>query len=183
MTDITLSSMTIVTSDGTEHTIPIVPPMKSFSDVRPSLVSMTLTARAALGLDADGHPVRIDRFLPPSGLAVVNFAAVTFYFVCVVAVKGGFVEPGRPVYQLLDRYEVAEWFKWLVETIFWPVLAIHVVECWWMDRTRLRGRVQRGSKVWWLWLGCNFLEGFTCFKRLDGEIRRLIGAHEGKKKE
>jgi hypothetical protein len=183
MTDVTLSSMTITTSDGTTHTIPIVPPMKSFSDVRPSLVAMTLTARAALGLDADGNPVRVDRFLPPSGVAAVVVAAVTFYFVSFPAVRLGLVQPGRPAYQLLERFGAAEAFTWLVEMIFWPVLGVHVVECWWLERSRLRGRVRRGSRVWWMWLGCCFLEGFTCFQRFDGEVARLAGAHEGKKKE
>jgi hypothetical protein len=72
MTDITLSTLTIV-ANNKSHTIPITPPMSTFSDVRSRLVAMTLAARSALGLDATGKPVRVTRFLPPTGGAALVF--------------------------------------------------------------------------------------------------------------
>jgi hypothetical protein len=59
-----------------------------------------------------------------------------------------------------------------------PVLVIHLVECWWLDRTRLRGKMDRMSGVWWAWMGCCFLEGLTAFKRFDREVERLVGKKE-----
>lgn len=176
LTDITLSSLTI-TADGQTHVVPISPPMATWSDRRTRLVDMTMSARSALGLGADGKPVVVKRFIPPSGFGAVVFGAVVFYFACFAAVKAGFVERGTTLWGLLEEVRFPygpRGFRWIVERIFVAVVAIHVGECWWMDRTRLRKfGVERGSGLWFAWMARCFLEGLTTFKSFDGEVKGL----------
>lgn len=177
LTDISLSTLTI-TADGQSHTLPISPPMTSWSDRRARLVEMTLAARSALGLDADGKGVVAElRFVPPSGLGAVVFAGVVFYFVCFAVVEMG--GPGGAVTRVLQEWFPggAGGFEWLVKAIFWPVMGIHVGECWWLDRTRLgRYGVRRGGRLWWLWMGRCFFEGVTAFKSFDGLVEGKMKA-------
>jgi hypothetical protein len=176
LTDITLSSLTI-SANGQVHTVPISPPMNSWSDRRARLVDMTLAARQALGLSDDGTPLKVTRFLAPRGFGAIVFCAVVFYFGCYAAVAGGFVEPGTGAWGLLERVGFPggpEAFRGIVGRIFWPVLAIHVAEIWWLDRTRLaRYGVARGSGLWWAWMGCCFFEGGPTFLKFDGEVDAL----------
>lgn len=181
LTDISLSSLTIITAanGGQPHTVPISPPMKSWSDRRSRLVDMTLAARSALGLDSDGKPVTVRSFLPPSGFGAVVFAGVVFYFACFVAVETGYVTPETRAWGVLEG---GGWFPGgaggfvgVVRTIFWPVMGIHLGECWWLDRTRLgRFGVRRGGGMWWMWIGRCFFEGFTTFKSFDGLVEGQV---------
>ncbi|KAJ9161017.1 hypothetical protein NKR19_g2700 [Coniochaeta hoffmannii] len=182
--DISLSSLTITTDGGaTTHVVPISPPMSSWSDRRARLVEMTLSARAALSLDAEGRPVVVKTFLPPSGFGAVVTAGVVFYFACFAAVRLGWVRPGTGLWTALEK---GGWFPggagrfvWVVETIFVPVLGVHVGECWWLDRTRLRRfGVERGGGLWWMWMARCFLEGFSTFGSFDSVVK---GEREGKR--
>ncbi|OIW27136.1 hypothetical protein CONLIGDRAFT_682216 [Coniochaeta ligniaria NRRL 30616] len=176
LTDISLSSLTIA-ANGKTYAVPISPPMASWSDRRTRLVEMTMSARSALGLGADGKPLVVRRFLAPSSFGAVVFAAVVFYFSCFAAVRAGLVEPGRPAWGVLEAVRFPfgpRGFRWVVERIFWGVVAIHVGECWWLDRTRLRRfGVGRGSWLWLAWMTRCFFEGVTTFKSFDGEVEGL----------
>ncbi|KAB5582353.1 hypothetical protein GE09DRAFT_264643 [Coniochaeta sp. 2T2.1] len=178
LTDISLSTLTItITSPPTSqtHVIPISPPMTSWSDRRARLVDLTLAARRALNLDANGQPLVVKTFLPPSGFGAVVCAGVVFYFSAFAAVKIGLVEPGTQVWKVLQVVRFpggAEGFKKVVGRIFWSVVAIHVAECWWLWRSRL-SRYKVEGAVWWAWMGRCFLEGFTSFGSFDGLVEGL----------
>lgn len=195
MLDLDLTAMTIRSASGT-HTVPITPPMNNWDDRRARLVAMTADARKALGLDNNDEsattapategkrpssgsgpsaPPSAPRYVPPQGTDWISFAGVSFYFLCAGLVYGGLVTPDSPAWRALEavrfpRGPVA--FIWLVETIFLPVLAIHVAEAWWMDRSRLApASVPRGSKVWLLWVGNAFLEGVPAYRRWDRVVK------------
>jgi hypothetical protein len=197
MLDLDLTSMTIRSASGT-HAVAFTPPMHNWDDRRARLAAMTADARRALGLDnttgqgaplapapkqtsldassgPSSTPSSAPRYVPPQGTDWIGFAGVSFYFLCAGLVYGGLVTPESPTWRALEavhfpRGPVA--FIWLVEVLFLPVLAIHLVEAWWMDRSRLApGGVPRGSAVWLLWVGNAFLEGISAYKRWDRAVK------------
>ncbi|KAK7723955.1 hypothetical protein SLS64_000288 [Diaporthe eres] len=196
MLDLDLTSMTIRSASGV-HTVPVTPPMDAWDDRRARLVAMTADARKALGLDDDGHgPVPVPaapaaqdtstssapgahpaapRYVPPQGTDWISFAGVSFYFLCAGLVYSKLVTPESPAWRALEAVRFPQGpvgFIWLVEALFLPVLAIHVAEAWWMDRSRLApAGVARGSRVWLLWVGNAFLEGVPAYRRWDRVVK------------
>ena len=168
LVDIDTQTMTIRSTNDTTI-IPFTPPMDSWNDRRQRLVDMSVEAENAV---AARNGVA---FYPPRGLDWVVFSGVTFFFISAALVFGGFVERKSPISHALDQYgfPYGAWgFRWIVKAIFLPVLGIHVVESWWMDRSRLQpAGVRRGSTTWFLWLGSTFLEGFTAFRRWDELVK------------
>lgn len=192
MLDLDLTSMTIRSASGV-HNVPVTPPMDTWDDRRARLVAMTADARKALGLDDDdGHASAAPaaeatssassstqpaapRYVPPQGTDWISFTGVTFYFLCAGLVYGGLVTPNSPAWRALEAVRFPQGpvgFVWLVEALFLPVLAIHVVEAWWMDHSRLApAGVARFSKVWLLWVGNAFLEGVPAYRRWDRVVK------------
>jgi hypothetical protein len=141
---------------------------------------------------------KIDSYVPPRvPLDAAIFFAVLFYFAVAVLVRTGFFSPvadtgtigtGAPALAVQDALERffpggLAGFTWLVQTIFLPVLGIHLTEAWWMDRSRLcEHGVRRGSGVWWLWVGSTFVEGFMAFRRFDLLVERKAREEEGKRR-
>ncbi|KAK0705086.1 hypothetical protein B0H67DRAFT_593127 [Lasiosphaeris hirsuta] len=196
MVDIDLASITVVTGSEPNlatHVVPFDPPMAKWDDRRQRLIDMTMAARAALGVltsegegehgaghgGAGGHgKVVVGGFYRPRGADWISFAGVSLYWVCLAAVQTGVAAEGTGLGAWLDwgfPYG-AYGFRWIVEAILVPVLAIHLGEMFWLDRTRLsRYGVARGSAAWFLWLGSVFLEGVPAFTRFDGVVRGLEG--------
>lgn len=193
MLDLDLTTMTIRSASGV-HTVPVTPPMDNWDDRRARLVAMTADARKALGLDdGDGHAAAAaapaaeqassgpgsqpaaPRYVPPRGTDFISLAGVSFYFLCAGLVYGGLVTPGSPAWRAVEAARFPQGpvaFCWLVEVLFLPVLAIHVVEAWWMDHSRLSpAGVARGSRVWLLWVGNAFLEGVSAYRRWDRVVK------------
>ena len=178
LVDMTLASMTVRSASGTTHTVAIEPPLATLGDARGRLVDMAQTARRRLGLS----DIRVDRFARPAGFDCVVFFGVAFYFFAFAT--RGLVCPGSAAWALLDAvfpYGAAG-YLWLVRAIFVPVLAIHVTESWWMATSRLaKHQVPAGGRVWWLWVGSVFFEGYTAFQRFDGLVAAERKRREGLK--
>lgn len=197
MLDLDLTAMSIRSASGV-HTVPVTPPMDTWDDRRARLVAMTEDARKALGLDdphaapaaaaaaapaqetatsasPGGAQTAAPRYVPPQGTDWISFAGVSFYFLCAGLVYGGLVAPDSPAWRALEAARFPRGpvgFIWLVEALFLPVLAIHVAEAWWMDRSRLApAGVARGSGVWLLWVGNAFLEGVPAYRRWDRVVK------------
>jgi hypothetical protein len=197
MLDLDLASMMIRSASGV-HTVAIAPPMDTWDDRRARLADISNKARGALGWEASGHapsssssssaaaaggpPAEIP-FHWPRGADWVSFAGLALYWSSCVLVYGGFVTPGSAAWQVLDlvRFPYGPvGYIWLVRKIFALVLAIHVVEAFWLDRSRLApGGLRRGGKVWWLWVGAAFFEGLPAYRRWD----RLVVGKGSKKSE
>lgn len=177
----TLAAMTVQTAatGSTPHVVAIEPPLAHLGEARGRLVEMAAEARRRLGLSE----IRVDRFARPAGFDCVVFFGVAFYFFAFAT--RGLVRPGTGAWALLDAvfpYRGAAGYLWLVGAIFVPVLAIHVTECWWMATSRLaKHQVPVGSRVWWLWVGSVFFEGFTAFQRFDGLVAAERKRREGLK--
>lgn len=174
ITHMYLDGLAIKSASGT-HTVAIEPPLPNWGASRVRLVEMAQAALTKLDLS----DIKIDRYAPPAGFDLVVLFGITLYFVCAATLS--FVKPGTASWDALDAFFPvggAEAYRWLVKTIFVPVVAIHITESWWMAKTRLvRHRVPTGSKIWWLWTIAPFFEGFMAFKRFDG----VVAAEQQKK--
>lgn len=166
------------------YRVRIEPRLGAWGERRERLVGMTRAAEEALGVVAEGEGVVVREYMPPRvpyDLAV--FVAVLFYYFTFGLVRaGGFAPGGLPalVVETVRFPGGVGGLTWLVDAIFVPVLAIHLVETWLLERTRLQKfGVRRGSRVWCLWVGSVFIEGAMAFKRFDIVVERLKA--EGKK--
>ncbi|KAK3320801.1 hypothetical protein B0T19DRAFT_430538 [Cercophora scortea] len=191
LVDMDLSSLTLAvpSADGppTTHVIELNPPMAKWDDRRQRLIDMTMAARDALGIvtapsddhhapSTDTSPIIVREYRRPVGFHWVIFFAVLHYMWCVVVVRAGLVQPGSVLWEFHERFFPggAASFLWLVDAIFYPVLAIHLTEAWWHDRTRLSVHgVARGSRVWCLWIASCLVEGAMSFKRFDALVEEL----------
>ncbi|GKT47138.1 uncharacterized protein ColSpa_07319 [Colletotrichum spaethianum] len=167
--DVTLEAMTIAAGGlgGKEYRVAFDPPLKSWADMRPAVVEMARASRQALG-DSD---ITVQHFAPPQGFDVVVFGAVSFYFVCWLTL--GFVLPGTPIWSFLHSVFPGgpRFYRWLVKSIFLPVLGIHLAECYWFHRTRLQKHgIEFGTGLWWTWIGSLFFEGLCGFRRFDAIV-------------
>lgn len=179
MVDISLDGFTVVVGhERTEREVRFRPPMKSFDERRVRLIEMTMEARKALGVVSDeqshenSHGVG---YRAPKGVELVTFVGVVLYFVAFAGVRQGWVDDGSVMAGLVGE-AVAGWFRWVVGTIFVPVLAIHLFEAWLFDRTRcVPNGIKRGSRVWLLWVGNCFWEGYTTFVRFDKMAKEQKG--------
>jgi hypothetical protein len=170
LTDITFDALTFRTSSGNMSTIPLYPPMTSWSEARMRTVEMDREARAALGISS----IRITEYeRPKSALHITIFSLCVLTFV-IFTTRQWIVE-GMWVYDnVLPWFPGGpEWFLWIAKMIALPVLAIHLSEAYTLDKTRLRRHgVERGSALWWKWISSCFIEGFGCFARIDDTVKR-----------
>lgn len=176
--DMTLDAMTIKSISGV-HKVAITPPLASLKGSRDKLVDMSRTAQSRLGIS----DIKIT-FLPPAGFDLVVYSGVLFYFICMATIGLGLVQPGTTLYRFWDVVWPygAENFLWFTKAIFVPVLAIHFTEGWWFAKTRLaKHGISPLSRVGLLWLGTNFLEGYTAFRRFDGMVEKERKRREGLK--
>jgi hypothetical protein len=176
---------------GDEERVYVVrfePRLGAWGERRERLVGMTRAAKEALGVvtrgNGEGEGVVVQEYMPPRvpyDLAV--FLAVLFYYFTFGLVRAGAFAPGGLPALVVETVRFpggVGGLKWLVDAIFVPVLAIHLVETWLLEKTRLQKfGVRRGSRVWYLWVGSVFIEGAMAFKRFDIVVERLKA--EGKK--
>ncbi|KAK4122782.1 hypothetical protein N657DRAFT_480230 [Parathielavia appendiculata] len=191
MLDISLSSITLrLPGSDTTHSVAFDPPLADWGERRARLVEMTRSARAALGISEEGadegddstegkQVVVVSEYMPPRApydLAII--IGVLVYSACFGLICAGLVERGTAVGRVVEAARFPgglRGFTWFVrDVLFWPTLVVHSTETWWLERSRLRQYgVKRGSKVWWLWMGSVFVEGFMVFKRFDIVVQRL----------
>ncbi|KAH6900069.1 hypothetical protein B0T10DRAFT_14459 [Thelonectria olida] len=176
MRDVDFNGMRI-SARGGEHTVPFEPPLTGWAECRGRIVDMAHTARNALGLS----DIVITSYTPPQGFGRVVFGSVVFYFLCVATLP--YVDAESPVWPLLQAYFPGgpEWYRWVVKTIFWPVIGIHIFECAMFDGRLKRHGIERFTGVWWAWQLTCFFEGFPSFKRLDSVVAKKTEEKERKK--
>lgn len=170
MTDISLSAMTFQTTDGKTHTIPLNPPMTSFADARTRSVDMDREARSVLNIS----PIKLTSYLPPQkpahfivfglcAMAYINFATKHL------------MVPGTLFYDKVLPWwpRGPEAYLSTVNKVFYPMLAIHFTEAFFLDRTKLKKYgVARGSALWWKWIVSVFIEGWGSWDRIAAEMDR-----------
>ncbi|KAL8670591.1 MAG: hypothetical protein Q9168_004884 [Polycauliona sp. 1 TL-2023] len=171
---LTTSSLSSSTSKADTYLVPITPLLQTYSSARTRLADLDAAAVAALGVS----PITLKRYIPPYS----HLHRAIFIYVIVVLVT-------FPLFSILPRSTIQSFFSSLplphpyglkIMRFFYAVqpwilsiiAAIHPLEAWWMHRTRLtRYNVCMGGKVWWLWMGSTFIEGFGAFQRVGAEIR------------
>jgi hypothetical protein len=170
--DISFTAMTIQTSDGGLHHVAIAPPMASWADARPRAVAMDQEARAALGLSE----VAVAEYVPPRApLHLLIIGGLLFFYGSYAALAMGYLRPGSWYWEQVLRLFPGgpESYCWVLRTIFWPVIAIHVAEAVWMEARKLKKHgVVRGTGLWWLWMIGTFIEGFGSHDRFNKLVRR-----------
>ncbi|KAF7547070.1 hypothetical protein G7Z17_g7989 [Cylindrodendrum hubeiense] len=174
--DLDFQSMRI-TARGGDFTIPFEPPLTGWAEAKGRITEMAHTAREALGLS----DIVITTFTPPQGFGLFVFCAVIFYFVCAASLP--WVVPESPAWPLLEAGFPggAEGFCRTVKTIFWPVIGIHLIECYIFEGRLKKHGVEKFSGVWWKWQSACFFEGLTSFKRIDGVVAQKTAEKNAKK--
>lgn len=169
LTDITFSSLTIVSSEGGKpYRIHIKPEMTSWSEARPRVVA--LDAEAVSGLNRSN--ITVKRYVPPYGFMTAIFIACACTFLAFSR-RANF-EPRSLLYDLLLAYipRFAD-FCWKIQPLlFLPMILLHTIEAQHMARTRLaKHSVPIISQLYWTWVASTFVEGFGAFKRFDDVVK------------
>jgi hypothetical protein len=169
LSDISLTTLTLLDSYNKTHKIPFDPPMTSYAEVRPRVVEMDRESRAALGISS----ISITEYSPPSKpvhITIFALCALTF----VIFTTQQHIQPGTFVYdRILPWFPGGpKWFLGLSRSLALPVLGIHTGEAYLLDRKKLRKYgVERGTALWWKWTLSCFIEGFGCFQRIDEVVK------------
>ena len=173
--DISLKSLTVLSTNGSAHIIPINPAMTSISEARGRVVAMD--AEAINGLQRSD--ITVKRYVRPHGWTAVVFLSAAFGFLWFSR-RSNFL-PGSLLYDNLLRH--TPWFAQLCYT-FQPLAIItmdilHGSEATYMATSRLRKHtVPTFSRLWWTWVASTFIEGVGAFTRFDELV-----TEETKKKE
>ena len=176
--DINFDSLTILSSAGTPHAIPIKPSMTSWSDARPRVVAMDGEAVAGLG----ASNITVKKYKPPRGFMAVVFVACLLTFISFCR-RANF-EPGSVSYDtLLKHIPSFAKFCWTIQPLlFWFMVVLHGYETVRMVKTRLeKHTVRMFSRVWWMWLLSCSVEGFGSYVRFDECVREEQAKKEGMK--
>lgn len=178
LTDITLDNLTIISSDGSSYVIPLDPPLNYWPEARERMVAMD--QEALRGLERSN--IAVKEYRRPRGFLAVVFVASATTFGCF-SQRSNFL-PGSFLYDYILQHvpSFARFCYNIQPYVLYPMLAIHLSEAVWMERTRLRKfNVPRFSKLWWQWLLSNFTEGVGAFKRFDRIVHEEITKKETKK--
>lgn len=178
---VTLNSL-IIFSQGKRYYIPLHPPMSSFSEVRPRMKAMHNESLRGLKIS----DVKITTYVPPQGLLQKSTFVVVLLTMFSFSRSANFV-PGALFYETFGLGYVPN-FAWFCRTIQpWLItfmVMIHAAEASYMASTRLqRHRVRRWSRLWWMWMGSCFIEGFGSFQRIDRMIKEKEKEMEMERKE
>ncbi|PYH41426.1 DUF2470 domain-containing protein [Aspergillus saccharolyticus JOP 1030-1] len=178
---ITLSDLVIRTADKNRYTVPLDPPLQSFSETRARLVAMHKDCLDKLGLS----DIKITTYHAPSRPSEV----ITF-LVCLSGIlafsRRANLLPGGWVYEGLRLGSGWWWPRWFAAfcasmqpAVLTFVLVVHAFEAAMLAYTRLRKHgVALGSGAWWGWVLSTIIEGYGGFQRFD----RVVREEEAKKK-
>lgn len=186
LSDLTLSDLLITTSDNngnnvTRYTVPLTPPMKSFSETRSRVVAMHHHCLTKLGLS----DITITEYRPPRGTEAIGLAFCVFVYV-LFSRRSNFV-PGSMVY---DRWlhlapSASEFCYSIQPKLFYGLLGTHILEAVaFTALQRLRPhRVPFLSRLWFAWVVSTLFEGFVAWKRFDEMVKEKRAEREksGKK--
>ncbi len=165
-----LDSLTITSSNGRSHVIPISAPLKSLSEARGRMVAMD--QETLHGLKRSN--VTVKGYIPPNSvLGIATFVSAGLTVFCFSR-RSNFL-PGSLLYDSILIYvpRFAQFCYDIQPYLFYAVVAIHICEASWMARTRLRMHsVPVLSGLWWKWVLSTFIDGVGSFMRLDKMVKQ-----------
>ncbi|KAB8221683.1 Protein of unknown function DUF2470 [Aspergillus parasiticus SU-1] len=166
--DITLSDL-LISAKGTRYSVPLDPPMKTFSDTRQRVVAMHKECLERLGLS----DIIIKEYRAPRGWEAINFAVVVATL--IVFSRGSNFQPGSLLYETagLDRFPAFTQFCHTVQPIPGTLLlGIHAIEVVLLAVKRLKPHgVPFLSGVWIAWVATIMIEGVFAFRRFDRMVK------------
>ncbi len=178
LADISFNTLTVLSSNGTPHAIPIKPPMTSWPEARPRVVAMDAESIAGLG----GSDITVKKYKPPRGFMTVVFVACALTQISFCR-RTNF-EPGSVFYDVLLKSVpgFANFCRIFQPVIFWLMTVLHMGEVVWMAKSRLeKHTVRMFSRVWWMWALSCYVEGIGSFIRFDECVREEKARKEGMK--
>lgn len=174
--DISLNDL-LIAAAGTRYTVPVNPPMKSYSDARSRVVAMHKECLEKQGLS----DIAITEYRFPRGAHAVAFTLCASAFV-LFARRTNFL-PGSLVHDsLLHRAPSLAGHCYDIQPLLFPgLLGIHLLEAGLLAVKRLRRhRVPFLSGVWFAWVISTVVEGMTAWQRIDWMVKEKRGAEEKK---
>ncbi|CAD6583435.1 MAG: hypothetical protein ASARMPRED_001319 [Alectoria sarmentosa] len=178
LVDISFNDLTILSSKGTYHAIPIKPAMTSWSEARTRVVAMD--GDAVIGLGASN--ITVKKYKPPRGWMTAVFVACALTYICFCR-RTNF-EPGSVFYDTLLRNvpSFAKFCRVIQPWLFWFMVVAHAAEASWMAKSRLeKHTVRMFSRVWWMWVLSCFVEGVGSSMRFDECVEEEKAKKEGMK--
>lgn len=151
--DITLDKL-VLSAGGRTISIPLDPPLKSFSEARERVVKMDQDCIEALGRDS----ITIKEYRAPKGFEAIVFATCFSTYILL----------SRPEHVSFVFQMVPEFAAFVLKIrllVLFPMIAIHVFEASLMIRKLQRHSVPFFSKLWWAWTASCFVEGVGSFRR------------------
>ncbi|KAI4211120.1 MAG: hypothetical protein LQ349_009440, partial [Xanthoria aureola] len=138
---LTLNTLTLTLSPSPtapKYQIPITPPLKTYPEARARLAAMDAAACTALDL----APYTLTHYTPPHGFRLFVFIVI-FLETLLLSRRANFLPPSHVYHvltQLLPYYgaQIASFCARTHLVILAIIYAIHGVQAWRMDRTRLR---------------------------------------------
>ncbi|PWY95549.1 integral membrane protein [Aspergillus sclerotioniger CBS 115572] len=176
--DISLSDL-LISANGTRYTVPIDPPMESFSESRTRLVAMHKECLERLGRS----DITIKEYRRPEGKELLIFA------VCLAGLVGfcrrsNFL-PGSLFYETVGLSRVPALAELFYKTQLFVITTLagsHMVEASLLTVKRLRRHgVPVLSLVWCAWVLNNLIEGFTVWARFDRMVMEERAKREHRK--
>ncbi|KAL1606663.1 hypothetical protein SLS60_004070 [Paraconiothyrium brasiliense] len=181
LTDVSLNDLKF-DCGGQQLILPFDPPMKTLREARERLVQMDKDALRALGR----NDIPINKYIPPYApglhfIHLLNFTQCLLTYI-VFSRKANF-RPGSLLHDhLLSLVPgFGEFCLTIQPFLFWIMIGIHATETLFMARRLNKHGLTPYDGIWWAWTGSCFVEGKTCWMRLDTVIDEQLKEREAKK--
>ncbi|KAL8765040.1 MAG: hypothetical protein Q9203_006813 [Teloschistes exilis] len=165
---LTLDSLSISSSLGRTHLVPIQPPMASWSEARTRFAA--LDGEAVKGLGRSN--ITVKEYRRPRGFMAVVFVACVMSYTLFSRRANSL--PGSLIYDnLLRHVEPFARLCFLIQPLMACIMiGVHLTEAINFERTRLRKyNVSRFTKLWWQWFVSCSIEGVGSFIRFDAIVK------------
>lgn len=167
LSDITFDNL-VISANKSSYTVPIHPPMTSWSDARPRLVAMD--AEAVAGLKRSD--ITVKKYVAPNAPQLVVWVVLVLAFALFIRKEN--LEPGSYIYDTLWRY-APDFGRWCLKIqpflrIF--LITVHPIEAVYMGFFRSRKHsIPIFSLLWWKWTLGVLVGGFPEFSRFNQLVR------------
>lgn len=166
LSDITFDNL-IVSANKSSYTIPIRPPMSSWSDARPRVVAMD--AEAVAGLKRSN--ITVKKYVAPNASQLVGWVIFVLAFALFIGKEN--LMPGSYIYENVWRY-APNFGRWCskIQPFLRIILIIHPIEAVYMGFIRSRKHsVPMFGALWWKWTLSVLVGGFPEFSRFNQLVR------------